>query len=403
MASGAPAVSLKGMANEKLRLNIERLQELFPYQSTLEIRNALAMCNSSFDDALDLLSGSPGSSSIQSSSFGSSAANKTLIMASQNPTGLKVKSEYDTLEDIPNLKTRQKIANLLDLDISQPISFLLDVLGGCNWNVNEAANRLLNDYVLLDGSITQDHEPLGEMQGTAKKGSVASTAKTFDPTPPPTPPSPNVQAQQYPDGVILGFRISLRHETSPTKASSPTSAESQGSQLSSSEQEGSDEQNPEAKPTSIEAFDIEMGEVRDKQNPELSASSEDNLDHNTETNGQDETVDSKVAQLRELLPRASRRRCQIILQIYPDLDEAFEVLDEELAEHGSDESSDETEEEDSEASGDESEAAVQGKNSGESGNCSESRGREKRKAEVSVSSWTLFQNIESKLTKPVGR
>jgi hypothetical protein len=376
MASGALAVTLSGMTNKKLKLNIEQLQEIFPYQSTLEIKNALAMCNGSFDDALDLLSGCPGPSSSQPSS---STANKSLIMSSRNTTDAKIKSEYETLEDISNLKTRQQVASLLALRIPQPISFLLDVLGGCNWNVDEAANRLLSNYVSPESSIIGDHESTVEGQVAANEASVDSTPKTFGPTPPPTPPSPKVETERYPGGVYPSFCFSTR--TKPTLRKDESQEESQPQLL----EEGSEKQNPALTPLHGLGNHSETNTVGDKQNPELQLSSIGGFD--TEIVGQEESIDSKVEQLHSLLPRASRRRCKIILQLYPDMQEAFDALDEEIEEHGSEESSGETEDEDSEAGNDDSETemVVEARSQTASRIGSESKRQGKRCAETAVS------------------
>jgi hypothetical protein len=377
MVSGsldAPVVTLGGMANKKLKLNIEQLQEILPHKSMLEIRNALAMCNGSLGGAFDLLSGSPGPSSGQLSS---STADKGSNTSSLNATDARVKSEFEALEDIPNLKTRQKVASLMALAIPQPISFVLDVLGGCNWNVNEAANCLLSDYFSPRSAITGDHEPIVEDQVATSDASVDSTPKEFDPTPPPTPPSPKLEIERYPGGICPSFQFSTRTKSALKKGESQEESQPQ------LVEEGGEEQNPELTQLHGEDDHTETNTLADKQNPELHLNLMSGF--NTEMNGQEESIHSKVEQLHSLLPRASKRRCKIILQLYPDMQEAFDALDEEIEEHGSEESCGETD--NSEASKDDSEmeVVIDARSQTASRISSESRRQGKRRAETPVS------------------
>jgi len=368
-----PKLPLDGMVDKRLRVKIEHLNELFPQRSTSEIKRLLELYNGNFDDALDLLSGSPGSSQ--------SAASASL---SQN--------NYETLEDFENVKTK-KVAMLRELCITQPIPILIDILGNCDWDVDRAANFLLNDYTSPDRHIEGNHEPVEVVSQIAGDGaSVASTG--FDPTPPSTPPSPSVQ-ERCPGGVMPSVTLCLRNRDenpqSQTEPQEPQPRESheQSQELTSSSSsidELSNKQHPEPM---VNASSTHLGSnaATNKQGGEQQAQSQIYGFGNDIVMIRDETIESNVERLHELLPRATKRRCKAILQLWPDIDQAFGVLLEEIAEHGSDESGAEIDDDDddSETSNEEfeTERHIPGRDHRASGIGSGSR-RDKRRAETPV-------------------
>jgi hypothetical protein len=352
-----PKVSLQGMTDRQLEEHIERLAEIFPYQPIFEIRNAIAMCNGCLDEAFDLLSGSPGPSSASSAG---STLHLSRASLSQNAKSITVKNEgYDTLEDITNTGVREKVATLLELGISQPLAFLVDVLSGCSWNVNEAAVVLLNESMSPSETVEpRSHihvKPLSHVTGDNL--SVHSTTNVLDPTPPPTPPTIRVQEQQYPDGIIPSFQISLKNGNPAAKTMSQQEAQC-------------------LLPTAKKAS---------KRDQELIVNSVEVVNNNIETNEGEDNIQSRVARLHELLPGSSKTRCESFLQIYDDVDEAFTALEEELAENGTgSRSSSETDSDDSEANN-ESET-IERSNNGRATKISlTSRRLEKRRAETQVS------------------
>ncbi len=369
------------MAGEKWKVDIEKLKELFPRRSALEIRNALTIFKGSFDETLDLLDGSQGPSSRYSSI--STAPIRRGIMSLNNTIDRKVKSEYQLLEDISDPSKRENVAILLDLDLQQPIPILVCELEKCNWNVDEVANFFLNDGAKPDSPITIDLEPIVEAGASTKDASLKPSADTFDPTPPPTPSALEKQPQRWPDGIIDSFVVSL-----PADEVALARAQSQQSRTQSLERKGSDEPNPELKPNSMETIDSEMGEVGDRQNPEIPSNLMSGYD--TEMGGQEQSIALKVKELHCLLPKSSRRRCKAILQVYPEIQEAFQTLEEELKEYGSEATSSESEESDSEAddNGSQSDMAEECKSPETYGIGGANRGKGKRSAETPVSPWT---------------
>jgi len=298
-----PDVSLDGMTDRILKGKIEDLMEAFPLKSPFEIRNALTVSNGSLDGATDILLGSPGSSS---SIFDGSMDSTPLW----NKTTTMKEEDYETLEDITNPRWREKVAGLKELGISQSISLVVDVLKCCGWNVNEAANILLSDSIPPQQSpaINIRSGAEGVSQVTGHSTSVESLAKPANASLLLPPSTPKVQAQQYPGGIIPSFQISLRTENAPAQAKSR--------QISPH--------------PSVDTEEI------DPQNLSLAPSSTDVLDNDTELDEQEESMESKVTQLCELLPQASQNRCETFLQIYDSIDEAYAALEEELAEYGSD-------------------------------------------------------------------
>jgi hypothetical protein len=374
-----PKLPLDGMVDKRLQVKIEHLNALFPQRSTSEIKNSLKVYNGNFDDALDLLSGSPGSSQ--------SAASASL---SQN--NAKVKN-YETLEDLENDKTREKVVMLLDLCITQPIPILIDILGNCDWDVERAANFLLNDYTSPDRHIEGNREPVEGVSQIAGDGaSVASTG--FDPAPPSTPPSPSVQ-ERCPGGVMPSVTLCLRNRDenpqSQTEPQEPQPRESheQSQELTSSSSSIDDLNNKQHPEPMVNVSSTHLGSnaATNKQGGEQQAQSQIYGFGNDIVMIRDETIESKVEQLHELLPRATKRRCKAILQLWPDIDQAFGVLLEEIAEHGSDESGAETDDDDddSETSNEEfeTERHIPGRDHRASGIGSGSR-RDKRRAETPV-------------------
>jgi hypothetical protein len=349
------------MVDKRLRVKIEHLNELFPQRSTSEIKKSLKLYNGNFDDALDLLSGSPGSSQ--------SAASASL---SQNNAIMKVKNNYETLEDFENVKT-SKVAMLLELCITQPIPILIDILGNCDWDVDRAANFLLNDYTSPDRHIEGNHEPVEVVSQIAGDGaSVASTG--FDPTPPSTPPSPSVQ-ERCPGGVMPSVTLCLRNrDENPQSQTEPQEPQPRESHEQSQELTSS-------------STHLGSNAATNKQGGEQQAQSQIYGFGNDIVMIRDETIESKVERLHVLLPRATKRRCKAILQLWPDIDQAFGVLLEEIAEHGSDESGAETDDDDddSETSNEEfeTERHIPGRDHRASGIGSGSR-RDKRRAETPV-------------------
>jgi len=123
----------------------------------------------------------------------------------------------------------------------------------------------------------------------------------------------------------------------------------------------------------------------DPQNPALTPSSTDVLDNDTEVDEQEESMESKVAQLRELLPQASQNRCERFLQIYDSMDEAYAALEEELAEDGSDNMSYSETEEDDEGADDQLRNDPKISNGKATGTAQKGKSQEKRRAESPVS------------------
>jgi hypothetical protein len=384
------------MADEKRKSDIEKLKELFPRRSALEIRNALTICNGSFDATMDLLDGSQGPSSSYSSTR--TAPIGSGIMSLNNNIDGKVKSEYQSLEDVSNPSKREKVANLLGLDLGQPIPVLVRELEKCNWNVDEAANFFLNDGAKPENPITIDLEPIVDAGASAMDAGLKSSADTFDPTPPPTPSALGTQPQRWPGGIVGSFVVSL-----PADEVALARAQSQQSRTQSLKREGSDEPNVELKPTPMETIDSEMGEIRDEQSPEIQSNLMSSF--GTEMGGQEESIALKVKELHSLLPDSSKRRCKAILQVYPEMQEAFEALEEELKEYGPEATSSETEESDSDTddNGSQSDMAEQDKSPEISGFGVAHRGKGKRSAETPVSPWwTLVLERRIELTKPTG-
>jgi hypothetical protein len=387
MAPGSfagPGRPLKSIADDKRKADIEKLKELFPRRSALEIINALTICNGSFDDTIDLLDGSQGPSSSYSTTR--TAPIRPGVMSSNNTIDRMVKYEYQSLEDISDTSKREKVANLLDLDLKQPIPVLVRELEKCNWNVDEAANFFLNDGAKPDSPITIDLEPIVEAGASAKDASLKSPADTFDPTPPPTPSALETQPQRWPGGIVDSMVISLgADEVALAKA------QYQQSLAQPLGREGSDEPNPELNPISTDTIDSKMREVGDEQTPEISSNLTYGFD--TERGGQEESIALTVKELHSLLPDSSKRRCKAILQVYPEMQEAFEILEEELKEYGPEATS----ESDSDADDNESQSdmAEQGKSPETSAIGVGNRGKEKRSAETPVSPWTSCQNVGS--------
>ncbi|KAE9381426.1 hypothetical protein N431DRAFT_505950 [Stipitochalara longipes BDJ] len=333
---GASKECLEGIVDSSLQAKVEQLKILFSHQSTSEIRYVLEAFNGNFYDALDVLSGSPGPSSSQSA--GSTSSSSRTV--SQHEI-VKVKEEhedYETLEDIPNHKTREKVANLLALGISYPIAIILDVLGNCNWNANEAAIILLNGLTPIDTEAI--HSPV--VKGTSQEDGASTTSTSFDPTPPPTPPCPKVQVR-YPGGVIPSMVLHLRDDDAIPLSHNKVQV-LQRPVLEEGEEKNDHDSKimPSSKSCNALGDDSEM--VLGESNEQLVTSSIYGFDNNAGT--EQENIDVKVDELHEMLPKASRRRCKIILQLFPDIEEAFDNLFEEIAEHGSDESGSETEDDD---------------------------------------------------------
>lgn len=398
-----PKVSLDGMVNRSLRAKIERLIEVFPYRTTSEIKNSLEISQGNLDDAADLLAGSPGPSSSQIA-----PPARSVSSPSQNSVVVKVKDEYEDLEDIPNLKTREKVANLVTLGTSHPIPFILDILGNCNWNVDEAANILLGGCMVMgkDGDIEESHEPVAEDVSQTVGDGASSTSTTFDPTPPPTPPSPQIH-ERYPGGVIPSLVLSLGSgdQILPNQPK-PKEVQSVGG----SSGEKITEPAPRSSSTDVDINNTVLNQSVDKENPETIKTSRHCLDNDTEMansiNERNEAapvygfgndtetslgkgMDEKIAILRELVPRASKNRCQAILQLWPEsMEEAFEALWDEIEEYGSDGGDDESEDDESTGSNDgsETEETVQGKYPKASAFNSGSKREQKRRAETPVSS-----------------
>jgi hypothetical protein len=367
----APDVSLDGMTDGILRGKIEDLMEAFPLISPVEIRNALTVSNGSVDGATDVLLGSLGSSS---SSFGGSmdsTSNRSAIGQSWNSKSVKVEKEVcKTLEDIENPRKKEKVAGLLELGIAQPIPFLIEVLNGCGWNINDAANILLSDSMSPPRSPAVntgfDVETIDLVTGGST--SIEALAKIANASPLPASSTTKIQAQQYPGGIIPSFQISLRNRDVLEKAKSQ-----QVSQLPS----------------------MAVEEIKE-QNPELRTNSISGPDDDTEVDDHEESMQSKVAQLHDLLPQASKNRCESILQIYEDLDEAYDALEKELEEDGTDnESSSETEDDGSEAS-DGSEIDQRSGNDRNAESSLTNRQREKRRAETPVSYMIILQHFSQR-------
>jgi hypothetical protein len=318
-----------------------------------------------------MLLGSPGSSS---SSFGGSmdsTSNRSATGPSWNSKSVKVEKEVcETLEDIENPRKKEKIAGLLELGIAQPIPFLIEILNGCGWNVNDAANILLSDSMSPPRSpavsIGSDVETIDLVTG--RSTSVEALAKVANARPLPASSTPKVQAQQYPGGIIPSFQISLRNGDVLEKAKSQ-----QISQLPSMAAEAIEEQISELRTNSI-----------------------DGPDDGTEVDDQEESMQSKIAQLHDLPPRASKNRCESILQIYEDLDEDYNALEKELEEDGTDnESASETEDDGSDAS-DGSEIDQRSGNDRNAESSLTSRQREKRRAETPVSYIIILQHLSQR-------
>ncbi len=394
-----------GRVDQDIEANIDLLKEHFPRQSTSEIKSLLEVFDGNFYDAFDVLSGSPGPSSRHSTGFASSSPSS--LSSSPNNMAAKIKDEdYYSLEDIPNHNTREKVANLLDLlGTSYSMGFILDILGNCDWNVDEAAIILLNDCVTANGEVQENDKPDELSAGRVTTDDSSMTPTSFDPTPPSTAPLPKRQ-ERFPGGVVPGFVYSSKGTPLPTQC------QTQQSQRPSLENEKG-EQNAALKPsldavTTLvndidlrfkknlelmeisEAFHAASGVTRSRNGTSDGQQANSSYGFGNETRIAHEGLDAKVAILKELLPGATKRRCKAILQLFPDVEEAFENLFEEIAEHGADTSGDETEEDetDSESSEFETVSSVKDRNRRALGSDSpgSSRRGQKRRAKTPVSS-----------------
>jgi hypothetical protein len=402
---GGSRVHFNGRVDQDIQANIDLLKEHFPRQSTSEIKSLLEVFDGNFHDAFDVLSGSPGPSSRQSTGFASSSSSS--LSSSYNNMAAKVKDEdYYSLQDILNHNTREKVANLLDLvGTSYSMGFILDILGNCNWNVDEAAIILLNDCVMANGEVQEKDRPDELSTGRVTTDDSSMTLTSFDPTPPSTPPLPKCQ-ERFPGGVVPGFVYSSKGTTLSTQC------QTQQSQRPSLENEKG-EQNAALKPSSdavttlvndkdlgveenlelmeiSEAFHTASGATRRRNGTSDEQQANSSYGFGNETRIAHDELDAKVVILREMLPGATKRRCKVILQLFPDVEEAFENLFEEIAEHGADTSGDETEEDktDSESSEFETVSSVKDRNRRALGSDSpgSSRRGQKRRAETPVSS-----------------
>jgi len=399
---GPPAAPSNASTNLSLQAKIKQLEAIFPYQSTAEIRHVLEMFGENLDDAVDVLSGSPGPSSNHSAG---TIASSSRTMPKHNTSEVKGESgDCETLEDIPNSKTREKVANLLALGISCPIAFIVDILGNCNWNVDEAAILFFNGMVPND----IEAESITEGAGQALRDRASTTSTSSDPTPPLTPsstPSPHLQ-ERFRGGIIPGFVYSSKGKSA--------SAQSQTQQPRSPPLENErSQQNEVLKPASHigpygNDVDMDLGveeslDLMENSPPtrtlggaSLGISGEEhkqgaNSTYGFDSNpvmGQDE-INQKVAYLKDLLPGVTKKRCKAILQICPDKKDAFELAYDEYTEYGTDVSSDESEEddEDSESGQSETEKSVKerGRRAPDSGSPGSSRREQKRRADTPVS------------------
>jgi hypothetical protein len=197
--------------------------------------------------------------------------------------------------------------------------------------------------------------------------------------------------ERFPGGVVPGFvyRGGNRAENpqSQTEHQEPQPRESheQSPELTSNSSSIDDLSNKQHPEPMVNASSTHLGSnaATNKQGGEQQAQSFDNDNEMI----QKETIESKVERLHKLLPKATKRRCKAIIQLWPNIDEAFDVLFEEIAEHGSDESGAETDDEDddSETSNEEfeTERPIPGRDHRASGIGSGSR-RDKRRGETPV-------------------
>jgi hypothetical protein len=367
-----PEVSPDGVVNTRFQEKIKHLNELFPHRSTSEIKSSLALCHGNFDDALDVLSGCPGSSLSQSVSS---------VNLSQSRI-VKGGNEYDAIEDIENVRTREKVQNLLDLGILQPISILVDILGNCNWNVDQAANILLRDYMLPDRDLFEEDHRVATEGGTTGRqdaGENRPNASTlFDPTPPPTPLS---LQRKYPGGVIPRIVLSLR-EKNPLIGTAIQESQSSKGHVQCT------------KPLSNSTLtnSLENNTATNKQGEEQQAQTQIyGFDNDREMIGK-QNIESMARRLHELLPMSSEGRCKAMLQIYTDIDEAFDALFEEIAEHGLARGGVMTDDDDdSEVGNEEFEIERQDRNHGALATCSGSGRNGKRRAEIKVTHKAIQQ------------
>jgi hypothetical protein len=191
--------------------------------------------------------------------------------------------------------------------------------------------------------------------------------------------------------LVLSLRNRDENPQSQTEPQEPQPRESheQSPELTSSSSSIDDLSNKQHPEPIVNAGSIHLGKnaATNKQGGEQQAQSQIYGFGNDVEMAREETIEVKVKQLHELLPRAAKRRCKAILQLWPNIDEAFGILFEEIAEHGSDESGAETDDEDndSEMSNEEfeTERPIPGRDHRASGIDSGSR-QDKRRAETPV-------------------
>jgi hypothetical protein len=278
--SALKAVSLLGMMNGELRKKVEQLLVVFPHVDLITIRDILVTCKGDVGEASNVLADSAETSS---SELSGGASSKPIILLTDD--------EDSQMSDVAANGECDKVRFLKEICPFHAISEIRFMLSSCSGDVAAASLLLTKRPSTLNGKASKSPGNLGHNQ----KPETSTTSNSPVEKSESLPSNGSLPSmERYPGGVIPGFRVSTRSKTPNVIVKSETI---------NNESESS---------------------------PDCISTTSNSEEHIENVAGGEQSLEEKVAALHAVLPRARKSRIRSILQIEENMEDAFDVLNNEL-------------------------------------------------------------------------